>query len=93
MIQRLILTCPQTIIDVSNLPDNILQIEDTKEGSKIEPGITLNKSEKILIKETLMANNLNISKTAKILGITRKTLHNKLDKYNDIKKLLKKKKN
>lgn len=92
IIQRLVLTCPQTIIDVSNLPDNILQIEDKKESFNIEPGITLDKSEKILIKETLMANNLNISKTAKILGITRKTLHNKLDKYNDIKKLLKKKK-
>ncbi len=92
IIQRLVLICPQTIIDVSNLPDNILQPENIKEDSNIEAGITLDKAEKILIKETLMVNNSNISKTAKILGITRKTLHNKLDKYNDIKKLLKKKK-
>jgi len=41
----------------------------------------LNEAEKYLIKETLISNNYNISKTAQMLGVTRKTLHNKINKY------------
>ena len=90
-IQRLVLTCSSNMITAADIPDNITQIENDDITSKIKPGITLDNAEKIVIKESLIANNLNISKTAKILGVTRKTLHNKLDKYTDLKKLFKNK--
>ncbi|MBU1078640.1 MAG: sigma-54 dependent transcriptional regulator [Spirochaetes bacterium] len=91
-IQRMILTCPTDTITSNNLPENILHSEETSGLTGFQTGITLDENEKIVIKKTLIANNMNISKTAKVLGVTRKTLHNKLDKYNDLKKLIKKKK-
>ena len=91
-IQRLILTCSSDTVSIADLPKNIKQSE-LKESTGIKAGMSLQKAEKIFIKETLIENNLNISKTAKVLGVTRKTLHNKIEKYKELTKLLKNKKN
>lgn len=47
----------------------------------IEVGKTLEEIEKIVIEETLKLTNYNKSKTSRILGITRKTLLMKMEKY------------
>lgn len=91
--QRLILTASNDAINISDLPKNIIQCDEKISTAKIKAGITLDEVEKIVIKDTLLENNMNISKAAQILGVTRKTLHNKLDKYSELKKLLKKKRN
>lgn len=44
-------------------------------------GVTLQELEKQLIVETLEANNMNRTKTAATLGISIRTLRNKLNEY------------
>lgn len=44
-------------------------------------GVTLEEAEKILINRTLSSVNNNKSEAARILGFSRQTLHNKLEKY------------
>ena len=90
-IQRLILTCSSDVVSPSDLPENISKA-DSGGGVAIRAGMSLDKAEEILIKETLVENKLNISKAAKVLGVTRKTLHNKIDKSRELKKLIKSKK-
>jgi len=91
-VQRLVLTASSDVISINDIPKNIMQ-DNGKETKKIKSGMSLGDAESFLIKDTLIANNLNISKTAKILGITRKTLHNKIEKNKDLSRLIKSKKN
>jgi DNA-binding NtrC family response regulator len=44
-------------------------------------GTTVEQAEKLLILKTLAATNNNKTKAAEILGISLKTLHNKLKEY------------
>ncbi len=50
-------------------------------GSSIPVGVTLHQLEKRLIIETLQAHNNNKKKTAEMLGISARTLRNKLNEY------------
>jgi DNA-binding protein Fis len=43
--------------------------------------MSLEEAEKMLIEKTLAENDGNITKSAEVLGVTRKTLRNKKDKY------------
>ncbi len=91
-VQRLILTCTTDMISPSDLPNNIKKL-DAKDSMDIKAGMSLEKAEAVFIKETLIKSNLNISKASKVLGVTRKTLHNKIDRSKELAKLLKSKKN
>lgn len=50
-------------------------------GDVIQPGMSLEDVESILVEKTLEANDGNITQSAEQLGITRKTLRNKKEKY------------
>jgi two-component system response regulator AtoC len=65
--------CPTTAL--AGLPSN-------KNIISFEVGITLQELEKRLIIETLQAHKNNRTKTAEILGISVRTLRNKLHEYN-----------
>lgn len=52
---------------------------------EVEIGTTLDEIEKKVIKQTLDSVNNNKSEAASILGFSRKTLHNKLEKYDTSK--------
>lgn len=86
-IQRIILTCENDVVQASDLPGHLKGLKKT-ESAVLSRNMTLDEAEKLLIRNTLSGNNFNISKTAKILGVTRKTLHNKLDKFPDLKKMI-----
>jgi DNA-binding NtrC family response regulator len=47
----------------------------------LSAGMSLEEAEKMLIEKTLAENDGNITKSAEVLGVTRKTLRNKKDKY------------
>ncbi|HKR85731.1 MAG TPA: helix-turn-helix domain-containing protein, partial [Terriglobales bacterium] len=51
------------------------------EGIRLEVGTTVEEAEKLLILKTLAASNNNKTRAAEILGISLKTLHNKLKEY------------
>ena len=58
-----------------------IQEKSTVEKRKFPPGITLHELEKQLILETLEVQHQNRTKTAAILGISVRTLRNKLHEY------------
>jgi DNA-binding NtrC family response regulator len=69
-----------TIITPDDLPPSI--VEDSQgDYVRIDVGTTLENAEKEIIKNTLIAQKGNKSKTADILGIGRKTLHRKIQDY------------
>lgn len=69
-----------TIIAPDDLPPSI--VEDSQgDYVRIDVGTSLEEAEKEIIKNTLIAQKGNKSKTADILGIGRKTLHRKIQDY------------
>lgn len=71
-------------IQIQDLPANILAISSNgRIDNKVcsPQTITLSDNERIIIKTTLENNNWNMSKTAKLLGISRASLYEKAQKY------------
>lgn len=62
---------------------NLAQLSPSEkvDGDLIQPGMSLEEVEEALVEKTLNANDGNITKSAEQLGITRKTLRNKKEKY------------
>jgi transcriptional regulator with PAS, ATPase and Fis domain len=78
VIERSILTCKQNTIAA----DDIL-IEGFQEtrASHLQPGMTVQEAEKVLIMKTLEHTLQNRTQAAKLLGISIRTLRNKLNEY------------
>ena len=94
IIERCVVLSKDGVFDKSLLPpqiatDNCSSSEETNarsesEGKKfleIEIGTPFDEIEKRVIQQTLSSCNNNKTEAASILGVSRKTLHNKLDKY------------
>jgi DNA-binding NtrC family response regulator len=101
-IKRLILLSTERIIDINQIK-SLIDFEDHSFPGKAESGsdvtvegqagelsvMSLDDMEREYIEKVLKHYNYNISEAAKSLKISRKTLHNKLKKYNiQIKKSL-----
>ena len=69
-------------IDLKHLPKNILKPGLAQVNITFKPGIPLSEVEKTMIMETLKAVRGNKLKAANILGISRRSLYNKLEEYN-----------
>jgi DNA-binding NtrC family response regulator len=52
-----------------------------EDGLRLRPGLTIEEAERRLVMETLAFANNNKTRTAEMLGISIKTLHNKLKEY------------
>lgn len=68
------------LIGVDDLPVQVREGSD-QDSISIPMGSTMAEAEKIIISETLRAENSNKSRTSEILGIGRKTLHRKIHDY------------
>ncbi|MCR5189148.1 MAG: sigma-54 dependent transcriptional regulator [Treponema sp.] len=79
-IESAVVMCNGDEIKIEDLPSSIRAQSEEKTIS-IPIGITMEEAEKIIIQENLAANNNNKSKTADILGIGRKTLHRKIEEW------------
>jgi transcriptional regulator with PAS, ATPase and Fis domain len=84
--ERAVIVCDAPLIDPRHLPPNfgsggVKPVAQDGEGIRLEVGTTVEEAEKMLILKTLAAANNNKTRAAEILGISLKTLHNKLKEY------------
>ncbi len=69
-------------VDVKDLPANITEGKEVRSDISFKAGTPLSEVEKKMILKTLEAVNGNKLKAAEILGISRRSLYNKLEEYN-----------
>jgi DNA-binding NtrC family response regulator len=84
--ERAVIVCDGPLIEPRHLPPNfgnagVRTVASDGEGIRLEVGTTVSDAEKMLILKTLAASNNNKTRAAEILGISLKTLHNKLKEY------------
>jgi DNA-binding NtrC family response regulator len=85
-LERAVIVCDSAVIETKHLPPGFGQttIRTTAEDPdavRLGVGTTVEEAEKLLILKTLEATNNNKTRAAEILGISLKTLHNKLKEY------------
>ncbi|HWP82864.1 MAG TPA: sigma-54 dependent transcriptional regulator [Bacteroidota bacterium] len=81
IVERAVVICPHRVIAPRYLPQVITRRRESRTCITIPLGISAHEAEKKLILETLAVVNNNKSKAARILGLSRKTLHNKLQEF------------
>ncbi|PAU94792.1 DNA-binding response regulator [Aliifodinibius salipaludis] len=93
VVERCMVLCEGGKIELEQLPPRIRNENEilpvngnhySNEVIQIPIGTSLEKIEQHVIGRTLNSVDNNKTEAAKILGFTRKTLHNKLDKYKDM---------
>ena len=82
VIERAVVMSSSTIITPDMLYLEAIPSQEVVVAPSFPIGMSLNELEKKLILETLQAQHQNRTKTAEILGISVKTLRNKLHEYN-----------
>jgi len=85
-LERAVIVCDGAVIETKHLPPGFGQAPittsaDDADAVHLGVGTTVEEAEKLLILKTLEATNNNKTKAADILGISLKTLHNKLKEY------------
>ena len=81
VIERAVILCAGEFIEPSHLPPLVVDSPDSvRPAISLEPGTTVEEAERRLILMTLQHTRDNKTRAADILGISLKTLHNKLNK-------------
>jgi DNA-binding NtrC family response regulator len=83
VVERAIVICPGASIGAGYLPERLTArpAPRPRHDITIPIGSSTQEAEKILILETLASAGYNKAKAARILGVSRKTLHNKLSGF------------
>ncbi|MBL0714907.1 MAG: sigma-54-dependent Fis family transcriptional regulator [Desulfosarcina sp.] len=81
VIQRAVITCTEDILDTAQLPRRISQFSDEDVTLTVRLGMTIDEVEKELICLTLRHTGQNRSRASEMLGISRRSLYNKLQRY------------
>src|ERR1051325_4564081 len=85
-LERAVIVCESAVIETKHLPPGFGQAPlrtspDDPDAVRLGVGTTVEEAEKLLILKTLEATSNNKTRAAEILGISLKTLHNKLKEY------------
>jgi DNA-binding NtrC family response regulator len=86
-LERAVIVCDGAVIETKHLPPGFGQIAprataaSDPDAVRLGVGTTVGEAEKLLILKTLEATSNNKTRAAEILGISLKTLHNKLKEY------------
>jgi DNA-binding NtrC family response regulator len=85
-LERAVIVCDGGVVETRHLPPGFGQVTPRPpvlEANAVRLGVgtTVGEAEKLLILKTLEATNNNKTRAAEILGISLKTLHNKLKEY------------
>jgi DNA-binding NtrC family response regulator len=94
-IERAVILCPDdSPVEAEHLPQGFGKDEaqtETSDGNSItvQVGATVDEAERMLILRTLETTGQNKTKAAEILGVSLKTLHNKLKEYSQARQEVK----
>ncbi len=85
-LERATIVCDGAIVEMKHLPPgfgHVIPRAPVQEANAVRLGVgtTVDEAERLLILKTLEATNNNKTRAAEILGISLKTLHNKLKEY------------
>src|SRR5438034_10652927 len=85
-LERAVIVCDAAVVETKHLPPGFGQTTlrssaDDGDAVRLDVGTTVEQAERLLILKTLEATNNNKTRAAEILGISLKTLHNKLKEY------------
>jgi transcriptional regulator with PAS, ATPase and Fis domain len=85
-IERAVIVCESGMIETKHLPPGfghapLRTAANDPDAVRLGVGTTVGEAEKMLILKTLESTSNNKTKAAEILGISLKTLHNKLKEY------------
>jgi DNA-binding NtrC family response regulator len=84
-LERAVIVCEGGLVETKHLPPGFGQsvkvVVNDPDAVHLGVGTTVEEAEKLLILKTLQATNNNKTRAAEILGISLKTLHNKLKEY------------
>ena len=85
VVERAVILSRDDFIPFSELPAAVRETageDDTRQVREgLRPGMTIKEMERELIIKTLEENDSNRTRTARVLGITRRTLQHKLKEY------------
>ncbi len=86
LLERAVIVCQGAIIEVGHLPPGFGHVSPPASAQEANAvrllvGTTVDEAERLLILKTLEATHNNKTRAADILGISLKTLHNKLKEY------------
>src|ERR1700690_834568 len=84
-LERAVIVCESGLIETKHLPpgfgQSVRPMVNDPDAVHLGVGTTVGEAEKLLILKTLQATSNNKTRAAEILGISLKTLHNKLKEY------------
>jgi DNA-binding NtrC family response regulator len=85
-LERAVIVCEARLVEPKHLPPGfgaVIPRAPVQEANAIRLGVgtTVEQAERLLILKTLESTNNNKTRAAEILGISLKTLHNKLKEY------------
>jgi DNA-binding NtrC family response regulator len=81
VVERAVILCSMEWIDLPHLPDRMLQQEEFQPVCTVTIGSSLEQIEKTIIRKTLQMTQNNKTHAARILGISLKSLYNKLKDF------------
>jgi DNA-binding NtrC family response regulator len=85
-LERAVIVCEGGVIETKHLPPGfghapVRASADDADSIRVGVGTTVGEAERLLIIKTLESTNNNKTRAAEVLGISLKTLHNKLKEY------------
>ncbi|MGH2567298.1 MAG: sigma-54 dependent transcriptional regulator [Bacteroidota bacterium] len=80
VVERCVVTCQEAVIHPRYLPDRLTSTKRIGSTLNIPIGISLAEAERKFILHTIAACGNNKTRAAQVLGLSRKTLHNRLQK-------------
>jgi DNA-binding NtrC family response regulator len=85
-LERAVIVCEGSVVETKHLPPGFGQsavrpAATDPDAVRLGVGTTVEEAERLLILKTLEATSNNKTRAAEILGISLKTLHNKLKEY------------
>ncbi|HKJ66085.1 MAG TPA: sigma-54 dependent transcriptional regulator [Desulfopila sp.] len=81
VLQRAVISCTGEILEIEQLPARISRYRDEDVKITIRVGTTIEEMEKEMIIRTLEYTSHNRTRASEILGISRRSLYNKMQKY------------